>query len=165
MAVSEKGDESGERASGTMPRRSVLAAASGVVLAAVATGGRGLGVSPAAAAPQPANAPNASLVATALDCAGTGEICLQHCLREFTAGQTMLAQCAKRVAEMIPACEALASLAALESQHLAAYAKVCADICQSCEDECRKHESHHAICKECADTCVKLVEACRKVAA
>ena len=43
----------------------------------------------------------------------------------------MLAQCAARVSEMIPVCDTLASLAALDSAHLPAYAKVCIDVCAS----------------------------------
>jgi len=138
-----------------VPRRAVLTGASGLILAGFVRG--------AAAAAQPVGAANPSLVATALHCSGTGEICLEHCLKEFTRGDTMLAKCAARVAEMVPVCKGLASLAALESEHLPAYAKVCIDVCKSCEVECRKHEAHHEICKECADACAKVIEACRKV--
>jgi Cys-rich four helix bundle protein (predicted Tat secretion target) len=113
---------------------------------------------------EPADAPNAALVRTALECAGTGELCLHHCFTEFAKGQTMLAQCAARVGEMVPVCRTLASLAALESSHLKAYAKICIDVCQACEDECRKHAAHAAICGQCADACAKVIAALKALA-
>jgi len=143
-----------------LPRRAVLTA--GLVGAAAAGALPGL-VAAAAAAPAPGA--NAALVATALDCAGTGELCLQHCYAEFAKGETMLAVCAQRVAEMVPVCKTLASLASLQSKHLPAYAKVCIDVCADCETECRKHEKHAAICKACADECVKVIDALKKMAA
>jgi Cys-rich four helix bundle protein (predicted Tat secretion target) len=76
----------------------------------------------------------------------------------------MLAQCAARVGEMIPVCQTLASLAALESTHLKAYAKICIDVCQACEDECRKHTAHAAICGQCADACAKVIAALKAIA-
>lgn len=146
-----------------VPRRALLAAAAGIVVAAAATTLPGL-AAPAAAAPAPASAPHTDLVRIALECSGTGELCLQHCYEEFARGQTMLAQCAARVSEMIPVCEALASLAALQSTHLKAYAKVCTDVCKACEEECRKHEAHAEICKQCADSCLKVIAALQRFA-
>ena len=144
-------------------RRTVLAAASGLMVAAAASTLPGL-TSSSSAAPAPAAAPHADLVRVALECSGTGELCLQHCYAEFAKGQTMLAQCAARVSEMIPVCEALASLAALESVHLKAYAKVCTDVCKACQDECLKHEAHAEICKQCADACGKVIAALQRLA-
>jgi Cys-rich four helix bundle protein (predicted Tat secretion target) len=149
-------DEARLDASSPLARRTVLGAAAGLLLAGATRAAHG--------APAAANAKHAALVATALDCAGTGELCLQHCFAEFAKGQTMLAACAQRVAEMVPVCKTLASLAALDSDHLPAYAKVCIDVCTSCEEECRKHEAHAAICKQCADSCAAVIAACRKLA-
>ncbi len=146
-----------------VPRRTLLAAASGLAVAAAAGALPGLTGS-AAAAPAPANAPYADLVRVALECSGTGELCLKHCYAEFAKGQTMLAECAARVSAMIPVCEALASLAALESSRLKAFAKVCIDVCKDCEEECRKHEAHAEICKQCADSCVKVIAALQRLA-
>ncbi|WP_421864009.1 four-helix bundle copper-binding protein [Parvibaculum sp.] len=156
-------DEPADATPTVVPRRTLLAAASGLAVAAAAAALPGL-VPPAAAAPAPASAPHADLVRIALDCSGTGELCLQHCYTELAKGQTMLAQCAARVSEMIPVCEALASLAALESTHLKAYAKVCTDVCKACEEECRKHEAHAAICKQCADSCLEVIAALQRFA-
>lgn len=147
----------------SVTRRALLAAGSTLVAAAAATSLPGLATD-AAAVVEVAEAPNAALVRVALECAGTGELCLHHCLTEFAKGQTMLAQCAARVGEMVPVCRTLASLAALESSHLKAYAKICIDVCQACEDECRKHAGHAAICGQCADSCAKVIAALRSIA-
>lgn len=152
-----------ERSDATVSRRTLLAAASGLTIAAAA--GALPGLTPAAAAaPAPANAPYTDLVRVALECSGTGELCLKHCYAEFSQGKTMLAECAARVSEMIPVCEALASLAALQSVHLKAFAKVCTDVCKACEEECRKHEAHAEICKQCADSCAKVIDALQRLA-
>ena len=55
-----------------------------------------------------------SLVLTALECVGIGQMCLRHCFQQFAAGDTSLAVCAMRNQEMIAACQALATLAAAE---------------------------------------------------
>lgn len=144
-------------------RRTLIAGGAGLVAAATAAALPAL-AREASAAPEPASSPNAALVRTALDCAGTGELCLKHCYAEFAKGDTMLAQCAARVAEMIPVCQALASLAALESTHLKAFARVCIDVCKACEDECRKHTAHAEICKQCADACARVVSALQVLA-
>ena len=161
--VKNKLEEAADAATLAVPRRAVLAAASTLVAAVAASTLPGLaGV--AAAAPAPADAPNTALVRTALECSGTGELCLQHCYSELAKGQTMLAQCAARVSEMIPVCETLASLAAQESPHLPAYAKVCIDVCKSCQEECVKHEAHAEICKQCGDACAKVIAALQRFA-
>jgi Cys-rich four helix bundle protein (predicted Tat secretion target) len=154
-------DEADSSTLSVVSRRTLLAAGSTVLAAAVTTLP---GLVPHANAVA-TDAPNSALVRTALECAGTGELCLHHCFTEFGKGQTMLAQCASRVAEMVPVCQALASLASLESVHLKAYAKVCIDVCQACEDECRKHAKHAAICGQCADSCAKVIAALKALPA
>ena len=157
-------DEAHEARTGTnaiVSRRTLLAAGSSLVAAAAVTLP---GVASEAHAVAAVDAPNAALVRVALECSGTGELCLHHCFGEFAKGQTMLAQCAARVGEMIPVCQTLASLAALESSQLKPYAKICIDVCQACEDECRKHTAHAAICGQCADACAKVIAALKALA-
>lgn len=160
--MDERSNDATTATDALVSRRALLAAGSTLAAAAAAAlpglAGEALAVA------EPATAPNAALVRVALECAGTGELCLHHCFTEFSKGQTMLAQCAARVAEMVPVCKTLASLAALESAHLKAYAKICIDVCQACEDECRKHASHAAICGQCADSCAKVIAALKALA-
>ena len=161
--MAERTNETSNGTDAALSRRTLLAAGSTLVAAAAVTTLPGL-ASDAAAVAAPDSAPNAALVRVALECAGTGELCLHHCFTEFAKGQTMLAQCAARVGEMVPVCRTLASLAALESSHLKAYAKICIDVCQACEDECRKHAAHAAICGQCADACAKVIAALKALA-
>jgi Cys-rich four helix bundle protein (predicted Tat secretion target) len=158
--VDEENEARNEK-NAVVSRRTLLAAGSSLVAAAAVTLP---GIASEANAVAEVDAPNAALVRVALECAGTGELCLHHCFAEFAKGQTMLAQCAARVGEMIPVCKTLASLAALESAQLKAYAKICIDVCQACEDECRKHTAHAAICGQCADACAKVIAALKALA-
>ena len=107
----------------------------------------------------------ASLQQAALDCVGKSEACIAHCLVQLKAGNTAMADCASAVQAMNAACTGLASLAALGSKHLPKYAQACIEICESCEEECRKHEKVHEVCRECAESCKACIAECRKVAA
>lgn len=114
----------------------------------------------------PASAtPNAKLLAAAGECGRAGQVCLSHCLNLIAAGDTSVAACAKTVNQMLAMCDALGRLAAADSPHLTAFAKVCQAVCADCEKECRKHEAHHAECKACAESCAACVEECKKIAA
>jgi Cys-rich four helix bundle protein (predicted Tat secretion target) len=107
---------------------------------------------------------DAALAKSALVCVATGDACTAHCLAEFRAGRSELADCAASVAELVAACRALAQLASLGSPQLPAFAAASAGVCERCEQACRKHEKHHAVCRECADACKDCLEQCRRVA-
>ncbi len=100
----------------------------------------------------------------AFHCVMMGQACMEHCLVLFQNGDTSVAACARTVQEMIPMCQTLAQLSALDSQHLAALAKVCIAVCTSCEKECRKHAKTHIDCKNCADSCLACIKECEKIA-
>ena len=146
---------------GPISRRDLLVGSAGTMLAA------GLPVAPALAAEEhPGHgAPHQALIAAANTCVAAGDACLAHCLAMFAAGDTSLAACARSVAEMMPACRAVASLATLNAKRLAQFTAPCADICADCESECRKHADTHAICKACADACARFVAEAKKVSA
>jgi Cys-rich four helix bundle protein (predicted Tat secretion target) len=97
------------------------------------------------------------LIDAARECVAAGDRCLAHCLAMFKAGDTSLAACAQRVAEMLPACDAVAQLATLGAPRLGEFAVACRDVCDDCEKECRKHADTHPICKACADACVRFI--------
>jgi Cys-rich four helix bundle protein (predicted Tat secretion target) len=144
--------KSSEPAAAMGRRELVLGTAAAAAAAVLATGAR-----PAAAAARPA------LTALAGTCVEVGEECLSHCLQSFSGGDTALAGCARTVHEMIPVCTALGRLAATESKHLPALAKVCASVCEDCEKECRKHEKEHDVCKRCAEACSALLAGLREL--
>ncbi len=106
-----------------------------------------------------------SLVGAAHSCVSKGEACMDHCLAEFRAGNSELAECAAAVQQMLATCRGLGTLAAHNSKHLARYASACIDICRSCEEECRKHADEHPACRECADACEECIGMCEKIAA
>ncbi len=103
-----------------------------------------------------------SLSEAARQCVSAGDACVSHCLALFATGDTSTAQCAKSVHQMSAVCEAMARLAAANSEHLVDMAKVAYAACLDCEKECRKHENEHAACKACAESCAACAEECKK---
>ena len=65
---------------------------------------------------------------------------------------------------MMPLCEALTTLARMNSPHTKALAAVCAKVCRDCEATCKKHSQHHAECKACMDSCAACATECEKLA-
>ncbi|MFN3624066.1 MAG: four-helix bundle copper-binding protein [Hyphomicrobium sp.] len=105
-----------------------------------------------------------ALIEAALDCVKRGEVCISHCISLLGQGDTSLKDCLRSVLTMLPSCEALARVAALDAPRLKELAKVCGDICADCQAECKKHQDHHAACKACGEACGKCAEECRKLA-
>jgi Cys-rich four helix bundle protein (predicted Tat secretion target) len=116
----------------------------------------------AAAAEAPKEGSTEQLAALAATCVQRGEECISHCFEMFSAGDTTLASCARSVHEMTPVCEALGRLALMDSAHLRSFSPVCAEICEACEKECRKHAKDHEVCARCGDACKDLAAALRK---
>ncbi len=158
-----------------MQRREVLQVATATALAHSLVSALGCGAAPTQATPEspkPEPAPPApqgsSPVTEALaraaeaaaHCAVTGEICLEHCIRDLSSGSRMMADCAKVVQQMIPLCRALASLAAMGSPYAKEVAALCSRACAECHAECKKHAGHHKECKACAEACAACKEAC-----
>jgi Cys-rich four helix bundle protein (predicted Tat secretion target) len=142
-----------------MSRRDLLMGGAGTMVVA------GVSRTPALAAEEHAGhgaAPQA-LIAAANACVAEGEACVAHCLAMFAAGDTSLAACARSVAEMMPACEAVASLATLGARRLGQFLAPCIDVCTDCERECRKHAEKHAVCKSCADACARFIAEAKKL--
>lgn len=110
-------------------------------------------------------AKNQTLVDSASDCVKTGEACINHCLDLLAQGDKEMAACAKSVNEMLGVCAALQRLATVDSKFLPKFAKVAGEMCEACENECRKHEKKHAECKACADSCAVCLKECQKIAA
>ncbi len=103
-----------------------------------------------------------SLIDVALDCAKTGQICLDHCFEDFKKGNTSLAKCADLVSELIVMCNALGQMAAYKSAHLKDLARVTQKVCEDCKEECEKHKKHQ-ICLDCAKSCDDCIKECKKL--
>ena len=116
-------------------RRALLSTFAGAAALSIA----GRAVAAEAHAAQKGAGPNREVLESALHCARDGEVCL------------------------VPACTALAQLAALKSPRLAEFAKAVVLICKDCEAQCRKHADHHDFCKDCADSCLACIKACESL--
>jgi Cys-rich four helix bundle protein (predicted Tat secretion target) len=102
---------------------------------------------------------------TASHCAASGEDCLRHSLGMWAMKDVTMAACANSVMQLVAACRALATLAALNSQFTVAFAKDVALVCDDAEKECRKFASVSPECRECAESCKKCSDECRKLVA
>jgi len=147
-----------DRSSANLTRRNIIQGAVAATLAAAS--GATL-----AAEHQHASNQCDSLVNAALSCVAKGNACMNHCFQLFKVGDKSVADCAESVNEMLSMCNALANLAANNSNHLIAFAQVCSAVCEDCEKECRKHENHHAECKACAESCAECITECNKLTA
>src|SRR5258706_14973283 len=76
------------------------------------------------------------LLDAALACLNTGNVCMEHCIRQLGAGDTSLKECIKTVSVMLPMCETLARLAALDAPRLKEFAKGFGDRCVEWGKEC-----------------------------
>ncbi len=130
-----------------MNRREMLVGA-GLAIAAVATA--------RADKPKAPAAPSAGLTVAAANCSRIAQACLRHCLAMLATGNGSMGGCAKAVADLIPAVDALAAIAAGGSRHVAPLAKLVAEIAKDCKAECDKHATMEP-CKACADSCAALL--------
>jgi Cys-rich four helix bundle protein (predicted Tat secretion target) len=103
-----------------------------------------------------------ALEKSSIDCVETGNDCLRHCFGMFSMKDTSMAACANATFQLIAACNALASLAAVNSPHVPAFAKTVEVVCNDCKKECDKFPKI-AECKACGDACKKCAEECRKI--
>ncbi|MFZ3180992.1 MAG: four-helix bundle copper-binding protein [Methylocystis silviterrae] len=102
-----------------------------------------------------------NLESASIECVSTGNDCLRHCLGMFAMKDTSMAECADASLQLVAACNALASLAALNSSHTVALAKTVALICEDCKKQCDKFPKI-AECVACGKACQKCADECRK---
>jgi Cys-rich four helix bundle protein (predicted Tat secretion target) len=94
-------------------------------------------------------------------CVETGKDCLRHCFGMLSMGDSRMAGCTAAAYQLIAACSALQSLAAVNSAHAAHFGRVVTKICLDCEKECKKF-TDIAECVACSDTCKACAEECHK---
>jgi len=97
-------------------------------------------------------------------CVSTGEACIRHCLGMLHMNDASMAECTDKSYQMIAGCGALRTLAAVNSPHVPALAKVVAELCTDCQKACEKFPEV-AECKACGDSCKTCAEECRKASA
>jgi Cys-rich four helix bundle protein (predicted Tat secretion target) len=98
------------------------------------------------------------------DCVATGNDCLRHCLGMYGMKDTSMAGCADTAFQLVAACDALQTLAAVNSAHTAPFAKAVSMVCKDCQKECEKWPKI-AECKACGEACKACAAQCDKVAA
>ena len=95
-------------------------------------------------------------------CVATGNACLRHCFGMLAMSDASMESCIKAAYDMIAVCGALQTLAAMNSDHVAALAKVAIEVCADCRKQCEKYRNV-AECKACAEACASEIEECQKV--
>src|SRR5205085_1292405 len=84
-------------------------------------------------------------------------VCYNACLNEEDV--SMMARCIELNRECADICQLTASVLSRESENADKYLKLCADICEVCADECKKHDMGH--CRDCARACSNCSVLCR----
>jgi Cys-rich four helix bundle protein (predicted Tat secretion target) len=131
-----------------LPRREFLLATGAVALGATQA------VHAAGKGHQHRGGAYSDLAQEAHHCVRMGEACLSHCIVDLQSGSLELVECILRVEELIAVCGAMATVAALDSEHVLAMVAVTKDVCITCEEECRKFADKHETCGDCADACL-----------
>ena len=94
-------------------------------------------------------------------CAVACNHCATSCLHESDV--KMMAKCIALDMDCAQICALAAAAMARDSVHAKGICTLCADICQSCGDECAKHDMAH--CQQCAKACHHCAQECRKMVA
>lgn len=74
----------------------------------------------------------------------------------------MMVHCIAQDMDCAALCQLAAAAMARNSEHAKAICALCAEVCQSCGDECAKHPHDH--CQACARDCHACAKACRAMA-
>jgi Cys-rich four helix bundle protein (predicted Tat secretion target) len=111
------------------------------------------------------SSPDRALLDATAGCLNAGEICLAHCIDLLSTGDTGMAECARNVNQMLAVCGALHALAAQESRHVPALARLAGVTCKECMEACRKHADRHQQCRDCMNSCEACARECARLAA
>lgn len=102
---------------------------------------------------------NQSCIEACVRCAQACEHCANACLDEHDVEK--MADCIRSDRDCAAICWLAAGYMSRGSQFIEDVCRLCAEICETCAAECRKHEHEH--CQECADACERCAEECRKM--
>ncbi|CAN2532877.1 hypothetical+protein [Methylocapsa aurea] len=103
-----------------------------------------------------------ALMKTSAECVSTGNECLRHCFGMLSMNDTSMVACTKAAYDLVSACAALESMAAVNSPLTPTLAKAVGDVCMACKKECDRFPQISE-CKACGDSCKACAEECRKV--
>jgi Cys-rich four helix bundle protein (predicted Tat secretion target) len=97
-------------------------------------------------------------------CVLEGDNCLRHCFGMLSMNDSSMAACTTASFDLVAACRALQTLAAVNSPFTPALSKTVADVCIACKKECDKFPQY-VECKACGDACQACADECHKAAA
>lgn len=103
-----------------------------------------------------------ALMKTSADCVSTGNECLRHCFGMLSMNDTSMAGCTRAAYDLVAACAALETLAAVNSPFTQTLAKAVGEVCVACKKECDRFPQNTE-CNACGDACRACAEECRKV--
>lgn len=94
-----------------------------------------------------------------LRCAQACEFCADSCLSEQHVAK--MVECIRTDRDCAEVCFTAAALMSRNSQFAPEFCGLCAEVCDTCAQECRKHDHDH--CQQCADACELCAEECRQM--
>lgn len=101
-----------------------------------------------------------SCIDACVNCSQECEHCANACLGERDV-KTM-AECIRLDKDCAEICWSAAGYMSRDSQFSQQVCTICAEICDACAAECRKHKAEH--CQRCAEACESCAEECRRMA-
>jgi hypothetical protein len=101
-----------------------------------------------------------SCIRACLECAQECEHCATACLEEQDV--SAMAECIRLDRDCSAICFMAAAYMSRDSRFATEICRICADICDACGQECRRHETEH--CQRCAEACERCAEECRQMA-
>lgn len=87
--------------------------------------------------------------------------CYSSCLEEDHVG--MMKECIRLDRECAEICGFTAHALSMNSIYAKALCLACAEACEACGNECKKHDHDH--CQQCAEACFACAKICREMAA
>ena len=100
---------------------------------------------------------NEKLIHALGNCINHCNYCADACLDEEDV--KMMVNCIRTDRVCAEVCSTLNQLLATEFRNVAPLVAYCAEICDTCAEECSKHEAQH--CQDCAAACRTCAEECR----
>ncbi|WP_456271319.1 four-helix bundle copper-binding protein [Bacillus sp. AK031] len=93
------------------------------------------------------------------ECLEACNVCFGSCLKEDNVSK--MAQCIRLDRECADVCNLAISAMQSGSPNVTSILKLLVEVCESCGNECKKHDHDH--CQKCADACFNCVDACKKM--
>jgi hypothetical protein len=102
---------------------------------------------------------NQSCIEACVRCAQACEHCESACLGEHDLEH--MTACIHLDHDCAAICWAAAGFVSRDSRFAQDICRVCAEICDACGNECRRHKYDH--CQACAEACEQCAEECRRM--